>query len=88
MMSFPMYEEIVYGRPVVIAKVTMAECLHNLHVNYLLHAYTFDGLEYVCMRCVFDSYLCTFGPFTKSQIDFVRGNYGHFGRSSQLERIV
>lgn len=37
MMSFPMYGEIVYGRPVVIAKVTMAECLHNLHVNYLLH---------------------------------------------------
>lgn len=42
--------------PVVIAKVTMAERLHNLHVKYLLHtepdAYAFDGREYVCMRCV------------------------------------
>lgn len=46
MMSFLIYEETVYGSPVVIAKVTMAECLHNLHVKYLLHiepdAYTFD----------------------------------------------
>lgn len=61
MMSFPIYEEIVYGCPVVIAKVTMAECLHNLHVKYLLHiepdVYTFDDLESVCMRRVFNSFL-------------------------------
>lgn len=52
MISLPIYEERVYGSPVVIAKVTRAECLKNLHVKYLLHiepdAYiglNDDGLE-------------------------------------------
>lgn len=77
MMSFPICEGTVYGSPVVIVKATMAECLHNLHVKYLLHiepdAYAFAGLEYVCMRCVFDPFLFMYllGPYEKSELVFL-----------------
>lgn len=53
MMSFPVYEGIVCGSPVVIAKVTLGACLHNSHVKYLTDiepdVYTFSDLNYVCM---------------------------------------